>query len=135
MLDVKDVKDKKYITVIEKKTNKKRIIPLNKILLNLINKYTKDCSPQSPLFRSKNGNRLDRINAYKILKQACNILKIDGCIGTHTLRKTFGYHFYDKYKDVALLQKILNHSSPQITLRYIGIEDEIIFKKCLEFEL
>ena len=47
-------------------------------------------------------------------------------IGTHTLRKTFGYHCYQKYDDVVLLQKIFNHSSPQITLRYIGIEQEDI---------
>ena len=57
-----------------------------------------------------------------------NTLKIgiDYKIGTHTLRKTFGYHHYKKFKDVALLQKIFNHSSPAITLRYIGIDQEEI---------
>lgn len=47
-------------------------------------------------------------------------------IGTHTLRKTFGYHFYKKTKDVAMLQDIFNHSAPVVTKRYIGItQDEI----------
>lgn len=47
-------------------------------------------------------------------------------IGTHTLRKTFGYFHYKRYKDVALLQQLFNHASPSITLRYIGItQDEI----------
>ena len=33
---------------------------------------------------------------------------------------------YKKFKDVAMLQKIFNHSTPQITLRYIGIEQDQI---------
>jgi len=45
-------------------------------------------------------------------------------IGTHTMRKTFGYWFYKQTKDVAMLQEILNHSTPQITLTYIGINKE-----------
>ena len=45
-------------------------------------------------------------------------------IGTHTMRKTFGYWFYKQTKDVAMLQDILNHSTPQITLKYIGINKE-----------
>ena len=47
-------------------------------------------------------------------------------VGTHTLRKTFGYHHYQKFKDVAVLQKIFNHYSPQITMRYIGIDQDMI---------
>ena len=43
-------------------------------------------------------------------------------VGTHTMRKTFGYKYYNKTKDVGTLQKMFNHSSPAITLRYIGIE-------------
>lgn len=47
-------------------------------------------------------------------------------VGTHTMRKTFGYHHYKQNRDVAMLQKIYNHSSPKITLEYIGIiQDEI----------
>ena len=46
--------------------------------------------------------------------------------GTHTMRKTFGYHYYRQTHDIATLMAIFNHSSQQITKRYIGItEDEI----------
>ena len=41
---------------------------------------------------------------------------------TYTLRKTLGYQFYTQYEGVITLQKIFNHSSPAITLRYIGVE-------------
>ncbi|MBP7433838.1 tyrosine-type recombinase/integrase, partial [bacterium] len=43
----------------------------------------------------------------------------------HTLRKTFGYHLYQKTKDVALLQYLFNHKSPSVTLRYIGINQNM----------
>ena len=51
-------------------------------------------------------------------------------VGTHTLRKTFGYHALmsapDRNRALELVQKMLNHSSPQITMRYIGITDDEI---------
>jgi len=40
------------------------------------------------------------------------------------MHKTFGYLFYNQTKDIAMLQEILNHITPQITLRYIGINKE-----------
>ena len=46
------------------------------------------------------------------------------CLGCHSMRKTFGYHYYKQTKDIALLQKIFNHSSPAITLAYIGIDQD-----------
>ncbi|MFE4811628.1 integrase [Peribacillus simplex] len=38
--------------------------------------------------------------------------------------KTLGYWFYKANKDIAMLQPILLHSQPFITLRYIGITEE-----------
>lgn len=134
-LNVSDVKGKKYIRLIEKKTKKKRIIPINTVLKNLLNIYIKDKSPNLPLFASKRGIRLDRVSAYRIINKICNEADLEENIGTHTLRKTFGYHFYQQYKDVVLLQKIFNHSNPAITLRYIGIEQEKIIQSYMNFVL
>ena len=72
--------------------------------------------------------------AYRILNQAARQVGLSD-IGTHTLRKTFGYHFYQRTKDVALLQKVFNHSSPSITLRYIGIDQDVIDKAIEGFRL
>ena len=80
-------------------------------------------------------NRLERCNAYMIVKTACQEAGIKYKIGTHTLRKTFGYHHYQQFKDVVILQKIFNHSSPSITLRYIGIEQDEIFESYQNFVL
>ena len=75
----------------------------------------------------------DAIN--KILNKAAKIAEINIHIGTHSLRKTFGYHHYKKFGNLPLLQKILNHSSSAVTLRYIGLEQEIIDESYNNFYL
>lgn len=45
------------------------------------------------------------------------------------MRKTFGYHFYEQYRDVATLMVIFNHSNEHTTLRYIGVEQNNIDEK------
>lgn len=96
----------------------------------MFEEFTKGRRADEPLFLTIFKNRLERYAAYYIIRYACEEAGLQEKVGTHTMRKTFGYHHYKKYKDVAMLQKIFNHSSPQITLRYIGIEqdqiDEII---------
>jgi len=47
------------------------------------------------------------------------MIDIDEGIGTHTMRKTFGYWHYKQFKDLAELQMILNHSQPDVTLKII----------------
>ncbi|MDP1420453.1 tyrosine-type recombinase/integrase [Peribacillus simplex] len=45
-------------------------------------------------------------------------------VRNHTLRNTFGNWFYKATKDIAMLQQILHHSHPSVTLRYKGINEE-----------
>lgn len=97
--------------------------------------YTKGKNLNEPLFTTKLKNRLERVAAYKIIKVACKDAGLEEQVGTHTLRKTFGYHHYQKFKDVVLLQKIFNHYSPEITLRYIGIEQAQIDESYTNFIL
>ncbi len=134
-LDVKDVKNKAYIEIKEQKTNKFKKFPLNSKLKNMIEIYTKNKPVNSPLFKTIFNNRMDRVTAYRIIRYACKRAGVRENIGTHSLRKTFGYHFYKKYNDIAMLQKILNHSSPAVTMRYIGIEQEEIYKNYKMFIL
>ena len=134
-LNVYDVKGKNYIRIIEKKTGKYKKFPINSKLKPMINEYTIEKDLNEPLFLSFSGKRMERTMAYKIINDACKYAKIEAKIGTHSLRKTFGYHHYQKFKDVVLLQKIFNHSSPQITLRYIGIEQDQIDKSYFNFIL
>lgn len=125
-LNVGDVRNKSHIQITEKKTGKFKKFPINRKLKPMFKNFTKGKRSDEPLFITIFGNRMDRYGAYYILKTTCTTLKLQEKIGTHTMRKTFGYHHYQKFKDVALLQKIFNHSNPQTTLRYIGIEQDEI---------
>ena len=125
-LNVSDVKNKEFIVIRKKKTNKYKRFPINKNLQLDIISFVKNRETNEPLFLTQKYKRLDRIQAYKILNKAAKNLNLKIKIGTHSLRKTFGYHHYKKFNNLPLLQKILNHSSSSTTLRYIGLEQDII---------
>lgn len=122
-LKVADVKSS-HIRLREMKTRKAREIKLNPTARELVDEYIQGKNDEEYLFPSKKTKRpIGRIQAYKILNNAAAKCGLEQ-VGTHTLRKTFGYHFYRKTKNVALLQKIFNHSYPSETLIYIGIEQD-----------
>lgn len=134
-LNVDDVRNKDYISLVEKKTGKHKRFPINAKLKPLLEKFTQNRTADEPLFLSKFNNRMERTQCYRIINEACKSAGINYKVGTHTMRKTFGYHHYQKFKDAAVLQKIFNHYSPQITLRYIGIDQDIIDKSYNNFIL
>lgn len=121
---VEDVKNE-YLNIREKKTSKTRRIYLHPELKRDLKGYITDKEPHEYLFKSREGeNRpITRARAYSVLRDVAREVGIDS-IGTHSLRKTFGYWVYKDTKDVAGLQKLFNHSSPEETLRYIGIEQD-----------
>lgn len=125
-LNVGDVRNKDYISITEKKTRKYKRFPINSKLKPMFAKFTKGRKLEEPLFLSIFNNRMERTQCYRIVNEACREAGLECKIGTHSLRKTFGYHHYQKFKDVAVLQKIFNHCSPQVTLRYIGIDQDMI---------
>ena len=135
-LKVGDVTNKDNINIREQKTKKQKIIKIHPILKKLYKPFCFDKSYDEYLISSNQNEYkpISRVWAYKILKSAAKAYGIEN-IGTHTMRKTFGYHFYLENKDVVTLQKIFNHSAPIITLRYIGIEQESINKAIEKFKI
>jgi integrase len=136
-LKVSDIKESEHITIREQKTGKTTRFIINDIFKKHVEPYIKSMSNNDYLFKSRKGYNepITRTQAYRIINSASRKAGIKDQIGTHTLRKTFGYHHYQKFKDVALLQNIFNHSAPSITLRYIGINDDIKDQSMREFEL
>lgn len=136
-IKVKDVKNKDNLKLREIKTGKEKLMPIPGHLKKEINIYIedKDLKDEDYLFKSrkKKIKPISRVQAYNILRNIAKKYKLEN-IGTHTLRKTFGYHFYKKTNDVALLMTIFNHSDPSITLRYIGIEQDNVNKSLKNFK-
>src|SRR5690625_7390958 len=83
------------------------------------------------LFPSRKGNQaITTTQAYRQLRKAADMAEVDS-VGTHTMRKTFGYWYYKQTRDVAKLQMILNHAKPEVTLSYIRSEERRVGKGCV----
>ncbi|WP_163538293.1 site-specific integrase [Gracilibacillus sp. YIM 98692] len=123
-LRVADAK-KPYFSIRETKTKKQKRINITPSLRRELKGYIQGKEDYEYLFKSREGvnKPIGRSMAYKILREAADYVSLDE-IGTHTLRKTFGYHFYKQTKDIAMLQEIFNHSSQNITKKYIGINQD-----------
>ena len=122
----------------EQKTGKLKRFPINESVKAALSDYLagrQGCSRTEPLFLSQKGGALSRIQAWRIISSAGASVGLEK-IGTHSLRKTFGYHVYKNSDgDIDLVQKLLNHSASRITLRYIGIDREKMDKTYLELNL
>lgn len=134
-LKVEDVRARTHIIITEQKTGKYKRFLINDMLRMEINKYIDGMRQEEYLFKSRKGDKpISRVQAYRILNKVASKLGIEE-VGSHTLRKTFSYWHYQQYKDIAILQSILNHSSPSVTLRYIGINQDINDETIKEFYL
>lgn len=132
-LKISDVTDRKIIfdevTIKEQKTDKKKTFTLNKSAKEAIKLYLDTLSNidlNDYLFKSRKGEYLGVRPLHHIIKSTLKELGIKGNYGTHSLRKTMAFHRYQNNVPLETLQKILNHSSSAITLRYIGITKEVI---------
>jgi integrase len=126
------------ISLKERKTGKSKRCPINKSVRRTLSRHlTKrpGAKRSDPLFLSQKGGALSRWQARRILRAAGESAGLDN-IGTHSLRKTFGYHVYKKTGgDLGLVQKLLNHSESRVTLRYIGIDRERMDRTYMDLNL
>ncbi|TPR16708.1 tyrosine-type recombinase/integrase [Apilactobacillus timberlakei] len=146
-LRVKDVINSTTPYIYEQKTGKKRQVNLTNVI-GLINEYIASQHFQSEdnyLFPSRVKNRkndnknhnIEHIGVggfYKALEKV-EFLMGRKDLGTHTMRKTFGYHFYKQTHDIMSVMRVLNHSKESTTKRYIGITNEEINDKLKNLNL
>lgn len=124
---------KKHISIIEKKTHKESIIALNTSAISalelILNEYTQQGrlpNPDSYVFEGRNHTNMpiSRSQAYRIIKDAAAACGMNEHISCHSLRKTFGYFAWKQGVSPVMLMNIYNHSSFQITRRYLCIEQD-----------
>lgn len=118
----------KHIVITEKKTGKQTQIALNKSALHALKIYKDSILQPKPadyLFPGKyESSHLSRSQAYRLIKSAGKKLHFETDISCHSLRKTFGYHAWKSGAQPVVLMNIYNHSSFQITKRYLGIDQD-----------
>ena len=134
-LKVSDVRGKKYITLNEGKTKKGKRFFLHDELRMELKRYTQGKEEFEYLILSRQGinSPIGRERAYQIIRETGEMFNLE--IAPHSLRKTFGYIHYQQHKNIAILQKIFNHSSQLVTLRYIGVEQDVIDDSIKSFSL
>lgn len=125
-----EVINSEYNRIREQKTGKSAMLVFNKNAVAAIEYYLQATGLQPKasdyVFPSRKGGHIDVGSMRKVIKEAALACGIPFNVGTHSLRKTFGYNLYKSTNDLALVQKVLNHESPIVTLRYIGIDAELI---------
>ncbi|MCI8661572.1 MAG: tyrosine-type recombinase/integrase [Lachnospiraceae bacterium] len=130
----------RHLKVLEQKTGKNSLIALNKealLALNHLKGSLPLLSEGDYIFKSREGNNrpICRIQAFRIIKNAATALHLEGTISCHSLRKTFGYHAWKKGIPPAVIMTIYNHSSLEITKRYLSIDQDDKDQVFLELNL
>lgn len=117
-----------HIHLTEQKTGKRTTIALNQQVILALSafKETRAIKSTDYIFTKSTDytKPLNRSQAFRIVRKAAgNTLHLDH-ISCHSLRKTFGYHAWKQGTPPALLMDIYNHSSYQVTKKYLGIEQD-----------
>lgn len=120
---------KSHITVIEQKTKKENKLALNKNSIDALKTYKKsleDFNKEDFVFKSRKGlnKPVTRIQAFRIITEAAESIGLVGNISCHSLRKTFGYWSWKKGISPVMIMNIFNHSSFEITKRYLCIDQD-----------
>ena len=137
---VRGLKPGDEITLKEKKTGKGRRITLNKAVISavsglLASQEYSDSKGSDYLFKSQRADVLTVQSVHRLVKSWCKAINLKGNYGSHTLRKTWGYHQRVTF-GVGLpeLMVAFNHSSQRQTLDYLCVQPDEL-KSLYENEL
>lgn len=133
-IKVSDVKDKTSFIITEQKTHKQRLVDLKEVLPELLGYLPTNKSTWLFPSSTNPANHIGTHRVYTFVTTAADNLGLKN-IATHSMRKTFGYFFYQQTKDIGTLMKIMNHSNQAITLRYIGVEEEQVKASMANFRV
>ena len=107
----------------ERKTGKRKVFPLGSTVAGALGEWRRVNRGEFIFSNVGGGAPISRVQAWRVLSRAAALAGLKG-IGTHSLRKTWGYHARKNGVYIALIMEALNHSSEAVTLRYLGFTGE-----------
>ena len=115
------------------KGRKERLVPLADAASEAIARYLDEGRPllaaraanSSPqLFLSRNGRPLDRVRAWRILRELAKRAGLAKLPSPHVLRHAFATHLVEGGADLRAVQELLGHASLATTQRYTHVDAE-----------
>jgi len=137
--DAIDFERHEYRTT-EKKTDKKRTLKINQIALEIIERRHK-ASPEDTYLFQVHSNRtaseapkpVSRVSVARKFKEVGEIMGVQ--LGTHSMRKSRGWAMYSDGVPIEMIAKVLNHSTPAVTMSYLGITKADILQTYIDYQL
>jgi integrase len=126
---VRGLKANDEIELKERKTGKRRRITLNSACINAVKNLlaSKPLKDSDYLFHSQRGKVLTVPSVHRLVKSWCGAINLKGNYGSHTLRKTWGYHQRLTFgTDLPRLMVCFNHATQRQTLDYLCIQESEI---------
>ena len=114
------------IILTEENTGKTRIIALNKNAIHALTLYAAEAAKRGRFLieNTKTKRPISRIQVYRIIRAIAEALELPCRVSCHSLRKTFGYHAWKSGVSPAIIMDIYNHSSFDVTKRYLGVTQD-----------
>lgn len=129
-LRVKDVRGRERVNIEAQKTDKMSDVKLQAAAQKALNDALRGKGEDDYVLTSRQRSRRDgkarpisRQRCYSIIREIARQAGFEEHVGCHTLRKTFAWNYYKASGgDLAKLQKILDHSSQEATIHYLGLD-------------
>jgi len=126
------VLDEAFVKVMGK-GSKERIVPLNDVALDYLEKYIKEVRPRmlkgvttDDLFLNNHGKGLTRQAVFKVIKKRAEEIHLKKSISPHTLRHSFATHLLQNGADIRFIQELLGHAELGTTEIYTHVANETL---------
>lgn len=130
---------RRELTLRESKTGKVKHMALNGTVLSIVERRRLAHPTDRYLFQphsNRTAGTVKPVGRVTVAKAFREVGSIIGCkLGTHSMRKSRGWAMYSDGVAIEMIAKVLNHSSPSVTMAYLGITKAEVMGTYLAYEL